>query len=109
VETPEGEMFMQYGCLNFHAKRDGGLKLSLAIKNKWSARWTNSWFYYHVPCVRSSKGGKNIYVLHSRMHALDYTVEPEVECLDDDPNDAAFIQAMTTIRVGMLLKSSWPA
>jgi hypothetical protein len=43
------------------------------------------------------------------MHALDYTVEPEVECLDDDPNDAAFIQAMTTIRVGMLLKSSWPA
>jgi hypothetical protein len=37
VETPEGEMVAQYGCLNFHAKRDGGLKLSLAIKNKWSA------------------------------------------------------------------------
>jgi hypothetical protein len=24
------------GCLNFHAKRDGSLKLSLVIKNKWS-------------------------------------------------------------------------
>jgi hypothetical protein len=24
VETPEGEMVAQYGCLNFHAKRDGG-------------------------------------------------------------------------------------
>jgi hypothetical protein len=28
---------------------------------------------------------------------LDYAVEPKVECLDDDPNDAAFIQATTTI------------
>jgi hypothetical protein len=29
----------QYGCLNFHAKRDGGSKLSLAIKNKWAMGW----------------------------------------------------------------------
>jgi hypothetical protein len=36
VETLEGEMVTQHGCLNFHAKRDGGLKLSLAMKNKWS-------------------------------------------------------------------------
>jgi hypothetical protein len=31
------------------------------------------------------------------MSALDYMVEPEVECLDDDPNNAAFIQVTTTI------------
>jgi hypothetical protein len=31
VETPEGDQIAQYGCLNFHAKRDGGLKLSLTI------------------------------------------------------------------------------
>jgi hypothetical protein len=37
VETAEGDMFAQYGCLNFHAKRDDGLKLSLTIKNKWSS------------------------------------------------------------------------
>jgi hypothetical protein len=36
VDIPEGEMFAQYGYLNFHAKRDGGPKLSLTIKNKWS-------------------------------------------------------------------------
>jgi hypothetical protein len=97
VETPEGEMFTQYGCLNFHAKRDGGPKLSLAIKNKWSVVWTKSWFYFHVPCIWSSGGGKNIYILHLRMSALDYTVEPEVECPDDDPNYTTFVQATTTI------------
>jgi hypothetical protein len=44
VETLKGEMVAQYGYLNFHAKRDGGAKLSLAIKNKWSTGWTRSWF-----------------------------------------------------------------
>jgi hypothetical protein len=34
VETPVGDRIAQYGCLNFQAKRDGSLKLSLAIKNK---------------------------------------------------------------------------
>jgi hypothetical protein len=33
------------------------------------------------------------------MSALDYTVELEVECPDNDPNDPAFIQVTTTIRV----------
>jgi hypothetical protein len=37
VETPEGDRIAQYGCMNFHVKRDGSSKLSLAIKNKWSA------------------------------------------------------------------------
>jgi hypothetical protein len=64
VETPKGERFT-YGCLNFHAKRDGGSKLSLAIKNKWSMGWMKSWFYCHVPCLCSSEGGKSVYALHS--------------------------------------------
>jgi hypothetical protein len=38
-----------------------------------------------------------MYALHSWMSKLDYAVEPEVECLDDDPNDAAFIRATATI------------
>jgi hypothetical protein len=42
VSTLEGDQIMQYRCLNFHAKRDGGLKLSLTIKNKWSAGWIKS-------------------------------------------------------------------
>jgi hypothetical protein len=97
VETPEGGMVAHCGCLNFRAKRDGGPKLSPAIRNKWLSGWTKSWFYCHVPCLRNSEGGKTVHVLHSRMSALDYMVEPEVECLDDDPNNAAFIQATTTI------------
>jgi hypothetical protein len=39
-----------------------------------------------------------MYTLHSWMNELDYAVEPEVEFPDDDPNDAAFIQATATIR-----------
>jgi hypothetical protein len=31
------------------------------------------------------------------MSALDYVVELEVECPDDDANDAAFIRAIATI------------
>jgi hypothetical protein len=38
-----------------------------------------------------------VHVLHSRMSALDYTIEPKVECLDNDPNDVAFVRATTTI------------
>jgi hypothetical protein len=40
-----------------------------------------------------------MYALHSWMGELDYGIEPEVECPDNDPNDAAFIWA-TTIIVG---------
>jgi hypothetical protein len=102
-------MFAQYGCLNFHVIRDGGPKLSLVVKNKWSTGWTKSWFYCRAPCIHGSGGGKSVYVLHSRMSALDYTVEPEVECPDDDPIDAAFVQTTTTIGGGTLLKSLWLA
>jgi hypothetical protein len=65
IETLEGEMFAQYCYLNFHAKRDGGMKLSLTIKNKWFMGWTKSWFYYRVMFLHNSEGGKSVYALHS--------------------------------------------
>jgi hypothetical protein len=40
------------------------------------------------------------------MSMLDYTVEPEVECLDSDVNAATFVRVTTTIRVTMLSKNS---
>jgi hypothetical protein len=45
VETLEGHRITQYGCLNFHVMRYSSPKLSLTIKNKWSAGWMKSWFY----------------------------------------------------------------
>jgi hypothetical protein len=93
VETVEGDMFAQYGCLNFHAKRDGGSKLRLTVKNKWSSGWTKSWFY-----LRNFIGRTSVYALHSRMSMLDYTVESEVECLDSNANNTGFIRATATIR-----------
>jgi hypothetical protein len=38
-----------------------------------------------------------VYALHLRMGELDYAVEPKVECLNNDPNDVAFIQVTATI------------
>jgi hypothetical protein len=38
-----------------------------------------------------------MYALHSWMSELDYAIEPEVECLDNVPNDVAFVRATTTI------------
>jgi hypothetical protein len=35
---------------------------------------------------------------HSRMSELDYAIEPEVECSNNDPIDVAFVRATTTIR-----------
>jgi hypothetical protein len=95
--SPDGGQIAQYRCLNFYAKRDDCLKLSLAIKNKWSSRWTRLWFYCCVPCRRCFGGGKSVYALHSWMGELDYVVDPEVECLDNDPNDTTFVRATVII------------
>jgi hypothetical protein len=38
-----------------------------------------------------------VYARHSRMSEIDYSIEPEVECPDNDPNDAAFFGATATI------------
>jgi hypothetical protein len=38
-----------------------------------------------------------VHALHTWMSKLDYAIEPEVECLDNDPNDVAFVRATATI------------
>jgi hypothetical protein len=98
VETLEGYQIMHYRCLNFYAMGDGSPKLSCAIKNKWSAGWIKSWLYCRVPCRQSSRGGKSIYAMHSQMSELDYAIEPEVECPDNDPNDVTFVRVTATIK-----------
>jgi hypothetical protein len=41
------KVLTQYGCINFQAKCYGGqgVKLTVAIKNKWSGGWTRAWFH----------------------------------------------------------------
>jgi hypothetical protein len=69
-------VYAQFDCLNFHKKRykDSGLKLSLIV-------------LVH----RSSKRGKSIFTLHSRMTVLDYQVEPQMNCPNTNTNDAVCI------------------
>jgi hypothetical protein len=38
-----------------------------------------------------------VYTLHSRISALDYMVDLEVECSDKDVNDVTFVRATVTI------------
>jgi hypothetical protein len=47
--------------------------------------------------LRHSKGRKSVFALRSHMSVLDYIIEPEVECPDNDVNDIAFIRAAATI------------
>jgi hypothetical protein len=52
------ELLLQYSCLNFHAKHGGQqVKLTVAMKNKWSGAWTQAWFYCKVPLIQISNPG----------------------------------------------------
>jgi hypothetical protein len=57
-----------------------------------------------VPCWWCSGGGKSVYALHSWMGELDYAIEPEVECPDNDPNNVASGRLLL-LRVMMLSNS----
>jgi hypothetical protein len=83
--------YQQFGVLNFHARRGGGARLTPAIKNKWSTRWTKAWFYYNVPLHVCPQGGKYVHALRSHMSALCFHTVPLFDCFDDDLSDAAFV------------------
>jgi hypothetical protein len=52
MEVNRAKVQGQYGCLNFHAKHEGqGVKLTIAVKNKWAGASTRAWFYYKVPLL----------------------------------------------------------
>jgi hypothetical protein len=67
MEVDGDIVYIHFGCLNFHAKRskDGGPKMSLAVKNKWSAGLIKVCFYCRVPCRQSSEVGKSVFALCS--------------------------------------------
>jgi hypothetical protein len=88
----------QLGCITFHSNwYKDQVKLTPAVKNKWSTGWMKAWFYCKVPIHQSALGGKSVHVLHSYMTDLEYVMEPPHDCPDSDPNDKAFIRATTTI------------
>jgi hypothetical protein len=58
LDIDRSEKYQQFGCINFHARRGSGAKLTPAIKNKWSSGWTKAWFYCKVPTHVCAHGGK---------------------------------------------------
>jgi hypothetical protein len=87
------EKYQQFGYINFHAWWGVGAKLTPAIKNKRSTRWTKVWFYCKVPTHLCAQGGKAMYHLYSHMCSLDFRTEPPFDCGNDDSGEAAFVRA----------------
>jgi hypothetical protein len=58
VEIDRGEMFQQFGYVNFHARcyQGSGVKLTPSIKKKWSIGWMREWFYCKVSAHVYSQG-----------------------------------------------------
>jgi hypothetical protein len=42
VDVDGFERFQQFGIMNFHERRGGGVRLTTTIKNKWSRGWTKA-------------------------------------------------------------------
>jgi hypothetical protein len=92
------ERFQQFDILNLHARRGGGARLTLAIKNKWTTGWTKAWFRCKVPLHVFSQGGKSVHDLRSHMSGLHFRTESPFDCPDNDLSDAAFVWASKFIR-----------
>jgi hypothetical protein len=73
------------------------VKLTLTVKNKWSAGWIRAWFYCKVPLLRSPHRGKSVFTLCLSMTPLDFTTEPSFECANGDSSDAAFVHDVSLI------------
>jgi hypothetical protein len=93
VDVDGFERFQQFGVMNFHARRGGGVRLTLAIKNKWSTGWTKAWFYCKVSLHVCSQGGNSVHALRSHISSLRFCMEPPFICPDDDLSDAALVWA----------------
>jgi hypothetical protein len=68
----EGDMYQQFGYINFHGRWGSGAKLTPVIKNKWSSCWMKAWFYYKVPRHLCEQGGKTVHILRSYMCSLEF-------------------------------------
>jgi hypothetical protein len=99
MEVDGAVLDVQFGYLNFHAKqyRGSGTKLTVTIKNKWAAGWTNAWFYCKDTMHVCPQGGKSVHALCSDMSALELFTELPVDCLDTNAGDVTFVKATGTI------------
>jgi hypothetical protein len=100
MEVDRVEVQGQYRCISFHVKRGSQrVKLTIAIKNRWSGACTQAWFYCKVPLlwILSPERSKGIFALHSYMTALEFATDPPFECPDDDAGDLAFNKATRSI------------
>jgi hypothetical protein len=89
----------QFGCITFQPSRYGArVKLTLAVRNKWTSDWDSNWFYCRVPSEHlADVWGKGNYPLRSTMTLLDYLSDAPFKCGPGDTNVAAFAEATTII------------
>jgi hypothetical protein len=64
------------------------------------------WFYCKVPLLQSPIRGKSAYACRSSIAPLDFSMEPSIECPDNDSDDVAFIYAAFMCH-GLVHRVSW--
>jgi hypothetical protein len=99
LEGCETTLFAQFGYITFHPSQYGGqVKITLAVKNKWTSGWDSHWFYCRVSSEElADVWGKGSYPLRSKMTLLDYLVDTPFECSPEVVDVAAFIEATSII------------
>jgi hypothetical protein len=95
----ENTLAAQFRCITFHPSHyEGRVKLTPAMKHKWSSGWVRNWFYCNVPSQKTNVREKGMYPLWSEMNALDYLTEAPHRCAADDANNlVAFEEAAAII------------
>jgi hypothetical protein len=74
------------------------VRLTPAMKNKWTSGWDGNWFYCHMPAEQSTNvRGKGSYPLSSTMTPLNYLMEVPSSCGPEDTNFAAFAEVTSII------------
>jgi hypothetical protein len=99
LEGSESTLTAQFVCITFHPSHFGGvLRLTPAVRNKWTSGCDGNWFYCRVPMEQMTDvRNKGTYLLSCTITPLDYLTEVTFECRLADVNVATFIEAASII------------
>jgi hypothetical protein len=74
------------------------VRLTPAVRNKWTSGWDGNWFYCRVPLEQTTDvRGKGLYPLSYTMTPLNYVMEVMFNCGPVDTDVAAFTEAASII------------
>jgi hypothetical protein len=99
LKGSEITLIAQFGCITFHPSQfENWLRLTPAMRNKWTSGWDGNWFYCQVPLEQTTDVcGKGTYPLSCTMTPLSYVIEVTFECGPAYADVATFSEAASII------------